>query len=81
MVLPFGLLNGNNQIGKLMVKLFGQGWMDWMAIAEASKQIKIYVTHVDAHTSKTEPTHAHNDKADKLAALMTSNLTISNKAP
>jgi hypothetical protein len=54
---------------------------DWMAIAEASKNIKIYVTHMDAYTSKTDPTHAHNDKADKLAALMTSELTISNKAP
>jgi hypothetical protein len=52
-----------------------------MAIAEASKNIKIYVTHVDAHTSKTDPTHAHNDKADKWAALMTSKLTISNKDP
>jgi hypothetical protein len=51
-----------------------------MAIVEASKQIKIYVTHVAAQTSKTEPTHTHNDKADKLAALMTSKLTISNKA-
>jgi hypothetical protein len=48
-----------------------------MATAEASKHIKIYVTHVDAHTSKTEPTH----NADKLAALMTLKLTISNKAP
>jgi hypothetical protein len=52
---------------------------DWMAIAEASKNIKIYVTHMDAHKSKTDPTHAHNDKADKLAALMTSKLIISNK--
>jgi ribonuclease HI len=54
---------------------------DWMAIAEASKNIKIYATHMDAHTSKTDPPHPHNDKADKLAALMTSKLTISNKAP
>jgi hypothetical protein len=52
-----------------------------MAIAEVSKNIKIYVTHVDAHTSKTDPTHNHNDKADKLAAVMTSKLTIFNKAP
>jgi hypothetical protein len=52
-----------------------------MAIAEASKHIKIYVTHTDAHTSKTDPTHAHNDKADKLAALITSKLTISSKSP
>jgi hypothetical protein len=36
---------------------------------------------VDTDTSKTDPTHAHNDKADKLAALMTLKLTISNKAP
>jgi hypothetical protein len=54
---------------------------DWMAIAEASKHIKIYVTHVDACTSKTDPSHAHSDKADKLAALMTSKLTISSKSP
>jgi hypothetical protein len=52
-----------------------------MAIAEASKHIKIYVTHVDACTSKTDPSHAHSDKADKLAALMTSKLTISSKSP
>jgi hypothetical protein len=29
MVLPFGPLNGNNQIGKLMVKIFGQGKIGW----------------------------------------------------
>jgi hypothetical protein len=54
---------------------------DWVAIAEASKNIKTYVTHVDAHTSKTDPIHSHSDNADKLAALMTSKLTIFNMAP
>jgi hypothetical protein len=28
------------------------------------------MTHVDAHTRKSNPTSQHNEKADKLAALM-----------
>jgi hypothetical protein len=37
---------------------------------ELSQSISIYVTHVDAHKGKGDPTSQHNKKADKLAALM-----------
>jgi ribonuclease HI len=43
---------------------------DWIKMDELSQSISIYVTHVDAHTGKGDPTSQHNEKADKLAALM-----------
>jgi ribonuclease HI len=43
---------------------------DWIKMDEFSQSISIYVTHVDAHTGKGDPTSQHNKKADKLAALM-----------
>jgi hypothetical protein len=43
---------------------------DWIKVDELSQSIGIYVTHVDAHTGRGDPTFQHNKKADKLAALM-----------
>jgi hypothetical protein len=39
-------------------------------MGKLSQSISIYVTHVDAHTGKGDPTSQHNEKSDKLAALV-----------
>jgi hypothetical protein len=43
---------------------------DWIKMDKLSQSISIFVTHVDAPTGKGDPTSQHNEKADKLAALM-----------
>jgi hypothetical protein len=42
----------------------------WKKMDEFSQSISIYVTHVDARTGKGDLISQHNEKADKLAALM-----------
>jgi hypothetical protein len=48
---------------------------DWIKMDELSQSISIYMTHVDAHTGKGDPTSQHNEKAYKLAVLMTTRNT------
>jgi hypothetical protein len=43
---------------------------DWIEMVELFQSISIYMTHADAHTGKDDPTSQHNEKAEKLAALM-----------
>ncbi|XP_010610954.3 uncharacterized protein LOC104854215 [Fukomys damarensis] len=47
----------------------------WKELDELSKEIKIIVYHVDAHTSKKDDMHKYNDVVDKLASLL-SNIKI-----
>jgi ribonuclease HI len=43
---------------------------EWIKMNELSQSISIYMTHVDVHTGRGDPASQHNEKADKLAALM-----------